>query len=633
MATTSNTYTGNGSNKLFSITFPYLETSDINVYLNGTLQTITTQYFFANATTVEFVTAPANGATILLERSTDDTALQATFFPGSSVKAADLNDNFDQVLYLAQETSNLANSTVSTAATALTTANSANATANGIAGTANTALANANTAVTTANTAVSTANTASSNATTALSNSNTAITTANSATTTANNAVTTANSATTTANAATTTANNAVTTANSAINAVSSVVAFPLVAAVANIPSSPTNGQGVQVTNSTGIQSFTPLAGLPVGFTGDAGLNVKLQYTTTGSTWNWIGYAPNDSDSRYLKLTGGTLTGSVALSSGGTSTTAAVDNNSTNIATTAYVVGQAAGTAPVMAGTAAVGTSLRYARQDHRHPTDTTRAPLASPTFTGTVTIPGGASISGFATLASPTFTGTVTIPGGASISGFATLASPTFTGTPAAPTATAGTNTTQIATTAFATALTATALPLSGGTMTGVITYAAAQPRLVSGTSIASTSGTSIDFTGLPSWVKRVTVMFNGVSTNGTSNIICRVGTSGGVVATGYDSMCGQINSTNPTSISRRTDAFVLCGSPAASLSQGSYAITNLTGNTWTAMGVFSETTTIVSMCSGAVVLSATLDRIRITTVNGTDTFDAGSINILYEG
>jgi hypothetical protein len=108
-----------------------------------------------------------------------------------------------------------------------------------------------------------------------------------------------------------------------------------------------------------------------------------------------------------------------------------------------------------------------------------TYAPLASPTFTGTVTIPAGASISGYllsstasstyqtisgmssylttaaaattyAPLASPTFTGTVTIPSGASISGYALLSSPTFTGTPAAPTATAGTNTTQIATTAF---------------------------------------------------------------------------------------------------------------------------------------------------------------------------------------
>lgn len=108
MAITSNTYTGNGSNKLFSITFPYLETTDVDVYLNGTLQTITTQYSFANATTVEFVTAPANGATVLLDRSTDDSALAATFFPGSSIKAADLNADFDQTLYVVQEINNKA---------------------------------------------------------------------------------------------------------------------------------------------------------------------------------------------------------------------------------------------------------------------------------------------------------------------------------------------------------------------------------------------------------------------------------------------------------------------------------------------------------------------------------------------
>jgi len=106
MAITSNTYTANGTNKLFSITFPYLVTSDINVYLNGVLQTITTQYTFANATTVEFVTAPANGAVVLLDRDTDDTNLEATFFPGSSIKAADLNNNFDQTLYVVQEINN-----------------------------------------------------------------------------------------------------------------------------------------------------------------------------------------------------------------------------------------------------------------------------------------------------------------------------------------------------------------------------------------------------------------------------------------------------------------------------------------------------------------------------------------------
>ena len=201
MATTSNTYTGNGSNKLFSITFPYLDTTDIDVYLNGVLQTVTTEYTFANATTVEFVTAPANGATVILDRSTDDTTLQATFFPGSSIKATDLNENFDQILYLAQETANNAanqstaglqtqiTAATNTANTAITTANAANSTANGIAGTANTALTNANAAVVTANAASVTATNAETTANAISSTANTALTNANAAVVAANAAV------------------------------------------------------------------------------------------------------------------------------------------------------------------------------------------------------------------------------------------------------------------------------------------------------------------------------------------------------------------------------------------------------------------------------------------------------------
>jgi len=103
MAITSNTYTGNGSNKLFSITFPYIDSADVDVYVNGTLQTITTQYFFANATTIEFVAAPSNGAKVYLQRTTANDTNAATFFAGSSIRASDLNDNFDQALYTRQE--------------------------------------------------------------------------------------------------------------------------------------------------------------------------------------------------------------------------------------------------------------------------------------------------------------------------------------------------------------------------------------------------------------------------------------------------------------------------------------------------------------------------------------------------
>ena len=103
MATTQNTYTGNGSTVLYSFTFPYLETTDIKVSLNGT---VTTAYTLANATTIQFTTAPANGAAIRIYRQTDDSNLQSTFYPGSAIRSSDLNDNFVQTLYISQETKN-----------------------------------------------------------------------------------------------------------------------------------------------------------------------------------------------------------------------------------------------------------------------------------------------------------------------------------------------------------------------------------------------------------------------------------------------------------------------------------------------------------------------------------------------
>jgi hypothetical protein len=129
------------------------------------------------------------------------------------------------------------------------------------------------------------------------------------------------------------------------------------------------------------------------------------------------------------------------------STTAAADTNTTQIATTAYVVGQASSTAPVVDGTAAVGTSLKYARADHVHPTDTSRASLASPSLTGTPLAPTAAVDTNTTQIATTAY-----VVG----QGYAKLASPSFSGTPSLPTGTtavtqtAGNNTTAVATTAF---------------------------------------------------------------------------------------------------------------------------------------------------------------------------------------
>ena len=158
----------------------------------------------------------------------------------------------------------------------------------------------------------------------------------------------------------------------------------------------------------------------------------------------------------------------------------------------------------------------------------------------------------------------------------------------------------------------------------------------LTSATAQASTSGTSIDFTGIPSWVKRITVMLNGVSTSGTSSIILRIG-SGSILATGYVSICSYISSGVGTESS--TTEFRLIHNAAmlsASEIVGSVTLSLQTSatNIWCENGVLGKVVASTSTFTnaGTVALSGTLDRVRITTVNGTDTFDAGSINLLYE-
>lgn len=155
----------------------------------------------------------------------------------------------------------------------------------------------------------------------------------------------------------------------------------------------------------------------------------------------------------------------------------------------------------------------------------------------------------------------------------------------------------------------------------------------LNSGTAVASTSGTSIDFTGIPTGVRRITVMFSGVSTSGTSPVEIRLGTSGGVESTGYLSGANGITGTNTCFQQVSTTGVVIIGALAASTRQGQIQISNISGNIWSAFGcIYRSDDGAVGSLSATKTLSGTLDRIRITTVGGTDTFDAGSINILYE-
>ena len=155
----------------------------------------------------------------------------------------------------------------------------------------------------------------------------------------------------------------------------------------------------------------------------------------------------------------------------------------------------------------------------------------------------------------------------------------------------------------------------------------------ITSGTAVASTSGTSIDFTSIPSWVKRITVMFKGVSTNGSSNWLIRLGTSGGIASTGYLGAGSYNGASNAGANS--TTGFIFNAGGSAQIMHGSMIITlqDLATNTWVQQAALGDSSqAYVFFSSGSAVLSGVLDRVRLTTVNGTDTFDAGSINILYE-
>jgi hypothetical protein len=171
-----------------------------------------------------------------------------------------------------------------------------------------------------------------------------------------------------------------------------------------------------------------------------------------------------------------------------------------------------------------------------------------------------------------------------------------------------------------------------------GIVTGTAGNLMLVSGTSQATTSGTFKDFTGIPSWAKRITVMLIGVSTSGTNAIIVQLGTG----ATPTYTTSGYIGYGTNSASASNTVTSVTTGLPfsgisvAANTYTATNTITNYGTNNWMGVAICPGGSTIVGngtgYGSGYIALGAVLTAVRITTVGGTDTFDAGSVNILYE-
>jgi hypothetical protein len=175
--------------------------------------------------------------------------------------------------------------------------------------------------------------------------------------------------------------------------------------------------------------------------------------------------------------------------------------------------------------------------------------------------------------------------------------------------------------------------MPVTINGSAGVTTNSGAVYNSIQSDTAKTATGTSVDFTSIPSWVKRITVMFDGVSTNGTSSFLIQLGDSGGIETTGYlgsglyvSTGAGTTSNSNGFFIPTLAQVTTIYGSMIISL-------LNPSNNTWVQQGNFSSPSANLSFySSGAKPLSSTLDRVRITTVNGTDTFDAGSINILFE-
>ena len=480
-------YAGNGSATTFSVPFPYLLKGHVKLYtgyniLNGTFTSQLVDgvgYTWTSGTQVQTTVAPAVGVTLTIVRETPDSSQVVVWNDGSNLIADDQNTADLQNLYVVQEQQDRNDAAVTLSQAAKTASETATSTAN-------TALSNSAAAQATAASAVSTANAANATSASALSVANTkgdaAIATANAASTSAANAVSTANAANasaagavSTANAATASAAGAVSTANTAdvkadaaIAAVASSVNYTAIATVAAIPATPSNNTYIEVQNTTGLESFSPLAGRPAGFVGDAGLKARLRYTTAGATWNWIEYSPTDADGRYVPK--------AAISSSVTSTSA------TDVASSAAV-------------------KIAKDAADSANTTANAALPRAGGTMTGAITFSGGQVFPGAVTSVSGT--APISVAGTTTPTVSVSAASTSASGVVQLTDSTSSTSTTTAATPSsvkavqdFAQVVSTTAnaaMPRTGGTFTGDVTFGTTTAtRLSVGTTAERPTGTS---------------------------------------------------------------------------------------------------------------------------------------------
>jgi hypothetical protein len=156
---------------------------------------------------------------------------------------------------------------------------------------------------------------------------------------------------------------------------------------------------------------------------------------------------------------------------------------------------------------------------------------------------------------------------------------------------------------------------------------------RVLTNAGIQAVSGTFTDFTSIPSWARRITVIFSGVSVSGPSQPMVQIGDSGGIEFAGYSGSSTGAAPSNTVTGQTFTTGFGLQSQDAADAIHGHLVIANITGNAWVASGAFAYSNSSATIVTGGTkTLTGTLDRVRITTANGTDTLDGGTVTVLYE-
>lgn len=176
------------------------------------------------------------------------------------------------------------------------------------------------------------------------------------------------------------------------------------------------------------------------------------------------------------------------------------------------------------------------------------------------------------------------------------------------------------------------TGLVFAAGQISASLNGSAANVPLVAGTAIATTSGTAINIdTALPSWVRRITIAYSGVSLSGSAHSVIQLG-SGSFTTSGYTSTGAYAGTANSAGVASTTAGLMVHGGSSTNAFTGTMTIVGMGSNLWVASHSGMLSSTIGVMGAGFITLGGTLDRIRITTTNGTDAFDAGSLILLYE-